>query len=124
MEFSENIIEAIRQSGFSSYRIAKDIGISESLFSKWKKNPTSEISSLKIVKIADYLGCSVDYLLGRTPEAGFQTSQFSQDETELISLYRQLNQEGQEKILDSADDLVASGKYKKSGADFLGAQAV
>ena len=75
-------------------------------------------------KIADYLNCSVDYLLGRTPEAGFQPSQFSEDEMELISLYRQLNQEGREKILDSADDLVVSGKYKKSGAAFLGAQAV
>ena len=36
------------------------------MFSKWKKNPTSEISSSNLTRIADYLGCSVDYLLGRT----------------------------------------------------------
>jgi transcriptional regulator len=50
----------------SAYRLAKETGISESLFSKWKSKPTSEISSSNLARIADYLDCSVDYLLGRT----------------------------------------------------------
>lgn len=31
-----------------------------------------------------------------------------------------LNDEGQEKLVDYADDLVSSGKYKKQGADEVG----
>ena len=35
-------------------------------------------------------------------------------ETQLLALHRQLNEEGQEKLLSYADDLVSSGKYIKS----------
>jgi len=34
-------------------------------------------------------------------------------ETHLVQLYRELNAEGQEKLIDYADDLVSSGKYIK-----------
>lgn len=66
MEHSSIILGRLEKRGISAYRVAKETGISESLFSKWKKNPTSEIASQTLVLIADYLNCSVDYLLGRT----------------------------------------------------------
>lgn len=66
MYHSQIILNVFREKGLSSYKVAKETGISESLFSKWKASPTSEISSIKLCKIADYLDCSVDYLLGRT----------------------------------------------------------
>lgn len=37
-------------------------------------------------------------------------------EEKLVSMYRELNSEGQERILTYADDLVSSGKYKKGRA--------
>lgn len=49
--------------------------------------------------------------------ADFSSAQ--NEEQQLIELYRQLNPEGQEKVTDYADDLVNSGKYKKS-ADTVG----
>ena len=66
MEHSQLILDILSARNISAYRLAKETGISESLFSKWKKNPTSEISSYNLARIADYLDCSVDYLLGRT----------------------------------------------------------
>ena len=66
MEHSQIILDLLAAKGISAYRLAKETHISESLFSKWKKNPTSDISSSNLVRIADYLDCSVDYLLGRT----------------------------------------------------------
>lgn len=66
MEHSERILQIIEDSGYTEYRVAKETGISNSLFSLWRKKPTSNIYSSKLVRIADYLGCSVDYLLGRT----------------------------------------------------------
>jgi transcriptional regulator with XRE-family HTH domain len=52
-------------------------------------------------------------------EAGYQRAidelaSLSEDEQRLLSLYRELNQEGQEKLIDYADDMVRSGKYIKS----------
>lgn len=66
MEHSERILGIIAEKGLTHYRVAKDTGISLSLLGKWKEKPTSKISSEKLVLIADYLGCSVDYLLDRT----------------------------------------------------------
>lgn len=68
MEHSERILKIIEERGFTEYRVARDTGISMSLFSQWKKKPSSNIYSSKLVAIANYLDCSVDYLLGRTED--------------------------------------------------------
>lgn len=41
-------------------------------------------------------------------------------EEQIVMLYRELNTEGQERLLNYADDLVASGKYIKSDKNTLG----
>ena len=68
MEHSEIILRIMDERNITSYRMAKETGISESLFGAWRKKPTSKIYSGNLVLIADYLGCSVDYLLGRTED--------------------------------------------------------
>ncbi|MDE7219837.1 MAG: helix-turn-helix transcriptional regulator [Oscillospiraceae bacterium] len=66
MEHSEIILQILAERDITPYRLSKETGISESLFGAWRKKPTSKIYSGNLVLIADYLGCSVDYLLGRT----------------------------------------------------------
>ena len=66
MEHTERILRILEAQNVTAYKLAKATGISESLFSKWREKPSSKISSTNLVQIADYLGCSVDYLLGRT----------------------------------------------------------
>lgn len=51
--------------GVTGYRIAKDTGISESLFGKWRVHPTSKIDAITVTKIADYFDVTVDELLGK-----------------------------------------------------------
>lgn len=77
MEHSQIILNLLQEKNISAYKLSKETGISESLFSKWKKNPTSDIASSTLALIAGFLGCSVDHLLGRdeqekkpTPEDG------------------------------------------------------
>jgi len=50
-------------------------------------------------------------------------SPFDTSEQQLIGLYRELNTEGQEKLLDYADDMVLSGKYIKTDPSKLGQKA-
>lgn len=45
--------------------VAKEIGISSGIITKWKTAGTLP-NGESLVKIADYFSCSVDYLLGRT----------------------------------------------------------
>ena len=63
--FTEIFVRLLQQKEITAYRIAKETGISQGLMNEYKlgkKLPTLQ----NIQKIADYLGCSVDYLLGRT----------------------------------------------------------
>lgn len=66
MEHTERILNILRERNIVPNHVAKAIGISDSLFSKWREKPSSKVSSSILASIADYLDCSVDYLLGRT----------------------------------------------------------
>ncbi len=66
MEHTEKILNILKERNIVPNQVAKAIGVSDSLFSKWRAKPTSKVSSEVLVSIADYLDCSVDYLLGRT----------------------------------------------------------
>lgn len=53
----------LQQKGLTAYRVGKDLGISHSIFSKWKSGvATPRSATMKM--IADYLNVSVDYLMG------------------------------------------------------------
>ena len=53
--------------GVTRYRLAKDAEISESCIYTWQRS--GKFPSLdSVVKIAEYLDCSVDFLLGRSKE--------------------------------------------------------
>lgn len=47
-----------------------------------------------------------------------------ESEERLLTLYRKLNEEGRDKLLDYADDLAESGKYKKVSALRVGTKEV
>mgnify|MGYP001077694181 CR=1 FL=1 len=66
MEHTERILNILKERNIVPNHVATAIGISDSLFSKWRLRPSSKVSSEILVAIADYLDCSVDYLLGRT----------------------------------------------------------
>lgn len=63
MEFSARILQYMAERGTSAYKIAKETGISQSTFSKWKRNPTSKVSMEIAGKIADYFGITIQELL-------------------------------------------------------------
>ena len=63
--FTDVFVNILQEKDITPYRIAKETGISQGLMSRYKngkKTPSAE----SLVKIADYLNVSVDYLLGRT----------------------------------------------------------
>jgi hypothetical protein len=50
---------------------------------------------------------SPEHLDSQTPQA------YNEYDVRLLNLFHELNEEGMVKIIESADDLVKSGKYKK-----------
>ena len=60
----KNLFVEIRRKGSTS-QVSRDLDVSMGNISDWK-NGRSVPNAVLLVKLADYFGCSVDYLLGRT----------------------------------------------------------
>lgn len=65
----EIIVNLFESSGKSGNSILKELSLSPTAISEWKKGKSKPTVDA-LIKIADYFGVSVDYLLGReTPNA-------------------------------------------------------
>lgn len=125
--FSVRFGEILQGRNISGYRIAKETGISQGLMAEYirgKKLPTIH----NLVKIADYLDCSIDYLLSHTDKKEKSTPGDRGGPVDplcstLLHNFDQLNQEGRERLVETSDDMVSSGKYKKGRAAELGKEA-
>lgn len=115
----ENLKTLRKQAGVTMKALGSELGMAEStisLYESGKRCP--DIQTL--IRFADYFNVSLDNLCGRE----YNTENENRiSERRLISLYRQLNIEGQEKMIDYADDLVQSSKYIKIDANFVGKEA-
>lgn len=72
-----------------------------------------------IEAIADFFNVDLDYLMGKSdnPQKHLISStngaMLTPDETKLLGLYRNFNDEGKEKLLDTASDMAQLERYKK-----------
>ena len=85
MEFSELLKDLRRQAGLTQVEVAEKLGISQPAYASWErgiKKPTQE----NLVKIAQILNVSVDYLVGNSEEKS--------DELDNIELLFRMNSKG------------------------------
>ncbi|MBO7726901.1 MAG: helix-turn-helix transcriptional regulator [Oscillospiraceae bacterium] len=68
----ENYESVIKAKGLTNYKVSKDTGIAQSVLSTWKTKGTTPRSD-KLQILAEYLGVSVDFLIG-VPNTGPQNS--------------------------------------------------
>ncbi len=103
----------LQQKGISAYRVSKDTGISTATLTDWKKG-RSVPKADKLSKIADYLGVSVDYLMGKEEDDtldqyGFKKEEvykYFQDNPDLLETYRHITENDNVRILfDKCRDL-------------------
>ncbi len=121
--FLERILALCKAQKISKNKLLTDLNLNKSAFVNWGNRgniPSGDV----VAKIADYFHVSTDYLLGRTDDPGpvGAAEEPSPLRSTLLHNFDQLNQEGQEKLVDTSDDMVSSGKYKKSRAHELGAE--
>ena len=67
MEFSERLRELRKKENFTQVEVAEKLGISQPAYASWErgvKKPTQE----NLVKIAQVLNVSIDYLVGNSDE--------------------------------------------------------
>lgn len=99
------------------------ISMDEDTFSKvlaYKKEKGIATQSKAIIRIME-MGLK-DLERETAQKIAPSTAEAVPGEEQLISLYRDLNDEGREKLVDYADDLVSSGKYIKTSANQVGGE--
>ena len=62
-KFYSRYIDLLKKHNTSHYHLYKTIKLNNSSITKWKNGSKPKIESL--IKIADYFGVSIDYLIGR-----------------------------------------------------------
>ena len=117
MELYDNIRKYRLQLGLTQDQLARLTGYTDrSSIAKIEKGLV-DISQSKLELFAQVLHVSAGTLIGKSSVDSFvpvsAADQLTASEQALLSDFRQLNEEGQEKILDYARDLVSSGRYIK-----------
>ena len=96
------IKELREEKKLSQTALAQSVGTSQRNIGRWE-NGENEPTYSQLVKIADYFGVTIDYLVGREDDFGVvkleNLSQISNDEKELISVYKLLSKEEKQKVL-------------------------
>lgn len=121
----EKLLQLMKEKNIRPAQLAKITGLSTSTIDYIVKGKIDEmnIGVSKMVKIANALDTSVEYLYDIDEPSAEMLVQ-NQDEKRLVSLFRDLNEEGREKALSYLEDLVDTGKYKKYNQDGMAEKAV
>ena len=108
------LVQLLNERNMRPAQLAQLAGISTSTVDDIVKGRANElnIGVDKMLRIANVLGVSVEYLYNRSEPSGLYQP-MNHDEVRLLDYFRLLNEEGQEKVLGYLVDLVDTGKYKK-----------
>lgn len=118
-EIGQVIKESRLSAGLTQVQVSELLGRPQQTIASWESGKSQPDANTLFV-LFQILGRSVDEAFGFPSSKKEAPLYSSEAEEQLISLHRKLNPEGQEKLLDYADDLVASGKYIKSDPNKLG----
>ena len=109
----KNLKEARKYCGFSQQQVALYVNISQQSYSDYENNKTFPDENT-LIKIADYLNVSVDYLLGREDDLGnisissAPAFELTENEKKLITNLRRLPTETQSYIFGLVANLAVS----------------
>lgn len=76
--------QLLQKYGVSTYKVSKETGIAQSVFSSWK-NGISNPKQDKLQKIADYFGVSIEYLMTGKDDDEDHMPYYLNDETRAIA---------------------------------------
>lgn len=117
MSIGSRMRERREELGITQPELADMLGITKGAVSNYETGANTPKASM-MYKIFKVLKCDANYLY-QDDLAESESSMLPQDERNILRMYRSLNAEGKEKLIDYADDLVQSKKYIKSGENLV-----
>lgn len=126
MSIGERLKKLMKSSKYTQKTLSEELGVSIDVVGNWCRGVTP-ISIDALSKVATILNTTTDYILTGQVYPNVTTpvtsNPASSDLDRLDAALAELNEEGREKLLDYAADLVASGRYKKANPARLGQKA-
>lgn len=101
--------------GLTQEEVGKIAGITRSAVQKYERGIIKNVYTSTLELFAQALRCSPAYLMCWTdnPREGMEL-ELNSKEREIIRAYRELNDEGAEKVEEYIKDISSSGRYIKS----------
>ena len=103
--------------GLTLEQVAKIVGVGKSTVRKWETGMIENMRRDKIAKLAFALGTTPEFLIGWDELDGKKEAapqgELSEEELALLSSFRELNEEGRDKVLSYVEDLNRAGIYKR-----------
>lgn len=108
----DKILLLIKQRGLKQKNLADELGLKDTVVSDWKKGKSK--SYLKyIYQIADFLGTTPEYLLGKTDNGIIPNPSLSSSQLELLNKFDQLSTDQQKDVLQYVEFIIS--KREKDG---------
>ncbi len=120
MTIGEKIATRRKELGLTLEEIGSAVGVGKSTVKKWESGYIANMRRDKIAALAKILQLSPAEFIGDEAENTIPTQSdviLTSDEKRLLDYYRNFNEEGQEKLLDTASDMAQLDRYKK-GCEF------
>lgn len=116
MSFGSRLKERRESLGLKQGELGKLLGITGSAIGNYENGVSSPKADI-LYHVFDVLQCDANYLF--QDEMSNSPEETAGIEKKLLDCFHELNDEGQSKLIDYADDLVKSGKYIKNGSSAL-----
>lgn len=84
--FFDMFCQLCKEKGMSANGVAKELSIASGTVSEWKKGRSPQNATL--LRIANYFGVSIDYLLGKSETPSPAAISFTAEENAIISALR------------------------------------
>lgn len=101
---AERIKELRKNHHLTQEEFGERVGVQKSGVCKWEKGKVDNISRVTIERICEAFNVTPQWLLGMEEPSRTITEQVAE-------MLDRLNEDGQEKVLEYVQDLVASGRY-------------
>lgn len=107
----KRFLELLEMKGLKPADVAKATGISPVMFSEWKSGKITCPKTDKLIKIADFLGCSVGYLAGTTDDPTPETQGYYID-SESLKLAQEIRSNPDYRVLFDASQKLSPDDLK------------
>lgn len=112
-------LKALREAqGYTLEQVGEALGVNKATVQRYETG-NIDIKRNTAIRLAKCLKCDPAYIMGWTDsKKGYapEVLATTPDEEQMLGLFRELNDEGQERAITYTDDLVSSGKYIKTPA--------